>query len=101
MIATLALPLTSNACWQVGLSTMIGTGAFACCNAQTDCAPTSIVRFPVINPAKPIPIRSVRFTCRNGNGARAPGGGVTPGTLPGKLICTSLEGAFAVNPEAE
>src|SRR5438093_373420 len=101
MIETLALPLTSKACVQLGFRTMMGTGAFACCNAQTAWPPTSIVFFPVIKPAKLTPIRSVTSTCRNGVGASVLGGGVKPGTVPGKLILTSSDGVFAVKPGDE
>jgi hypothetical protein len=88
---------------------MMGIGDAACRIPHTALVATSVVFFPVIMPVKVVGTRSKTFTKIKGFATVVPagtqGGGtvllhvLTPGTEPGKLIFTSLDGELATSPD--
>src|SRR5260370_41206015 len=100
MIFTVELPSIWKACGQVGLRTMMGTGATAFNTPQTALPATSVVRLPVITPVKVVGTRSNTFTrikgCATVVVAGTQGGGtgsrhvLTPGTGHGNVTATQL-----------
>src|SRR5450756_3055223 len=60
-IFTVLVPLSSNACGQLGFITIIGTGAVALITAHTALAATSVVRLPVRMPVNVVGTRSKTF----------------------------------------